>query len=236
MEKKVVLIVDDEAHIVELLKYNLETAGYAVLEAESGEKALDLLGNQKIDAVLLDQMLPGIDGLEVLRQIRSGEKDSRLPVLMLTAKGEEIDKVIGLELGADDYIAKPFGVRELLARLKAVLRRSGELIAKGSYRRKLYFEDLEIGLDNRKVTANGKDVSLSFKEFEILLFLAQNPGKVFSREELLETIWGYEPLGGSRTVDVHIRHIRQKIEEDDSNPRFIKTVRGYGYKFSEVYQ
>lgn len=237
MEKKVVLTVDDEAHILELLQYNLEANGYCVWQAETGEEALELLQEKKIDAVLLDLMLPKIDGLEVLRRIRMKEETRKLPVIMLTAKGEEFDKVLGLEMGADDYIAKPFSIRELMARLKAVLRRS-ETEEPPKETRKMVqkvikFGHLEIGIESRTVTVDGNQVEMSLKEFELLRLLAENPGRVYSRDVLLEKIWGYEYMGETRTVDVHIRHIRKKIEKDDSNPVFIKTVRGFGYKFRE---
>lgn len=237
MEKKVILTVDDEMHILELLQYNLEAKGYQVLKAETGEEALELLQNYKIDAVLLDLMLPGIDGLEVLRWIRSKEELKKLPVLMLTAKSEEFDKVLGLEMGADDYIAKPFGIREMQARLKAVLRRSEAeelpVEKRQEMQRMIKSGNLEIGIDSRTVSIDGVSIDMSLKEFELLKLLAENPGRVYSRDVLLEKIWGYEYMGETRTVDVHIRHIRKKIEKDDSNPLFIKTVRGFGYKFRE---
>lgn len=235
MSKKTVLTIDDEIHILELIRYNLENAGYNVLQAESGEEGLDILENKEVDAVLLDLMLPGIDGLEVLRRIRTNPTKRKTPVIMLTAKGEEFDKVLGLEMGADDYISKPFSVREMQARLKAVLRRIEERGNDDNKNeiKKISTHGLEIGLETRTVTINGKEVEMSHKEFELLKLLAENPGRVYSRDILLEKIWGYEYIGETRTVDVHIRHIRKKIEEDDSNPIFIKTVRGYGYKFRE---
>lgn len=235
MSKKTILTIDDEIHILELIKYNLENAGYNVLQAESGEEGLDILENKEVDAVLLDLMLPGIDGLEVLRRIRTNPTKRKTPVIMLTAKGEEFDKVLGLEMGADDYISKPFSVREMQARLKAVLRRIEERGNDDNKNevKKISTHGLEIGLETRTVTINGKEVEMSHKEFELLKLLAENPGRVYSRDILLEKIWGYEYIGETRTVDVHIRHIRKKIEEDDSNPIFIKTVRGYGYKFRE---
>lgn len=234
MGKRTVLTVDDEIHILELLKYNLESAGYEVIQAESGEEAMELLYQYKIDAVILDLMLPQIDGLEVLRKIRSDETLRKMPVVMLTAKNEEFDKVLGLEMGADDYIAKPFSIRELLARVKALLRRLDETAApKTTIQKVISTHGLEIGTETRSVTKNGKEIEMSLKEFELLKLLAENPGRVYSRDVLLEKIWGYEYIGETRTVDVHIHHIRKKIEEDDSNPIFIKTVRGYGYKFRE---
>lgn len=235
MSKKTILTVDDEAHILELLRYNLEESGYFVIQAETGEEALELLEHNCIDAVLLDLMLPKIDGLDVLRKIRTKEETKKLPVIMLTAKSEEFDKVLGLEMGADDYIAKPFSIRELQARLKALLRRLEEepSIQTKTVQRVLRTNGLEIGVETRTVTKNGQLIEMSLKEFELLKLLAENPGKVFSRDILLEKVWGYEYIGETRTVDVHIRHIRKKIEEDDSNPQFIKTVRGFGYKFRE---
>lgn len=233
MEKKTILTVDDEAHILELLKYNLEVGGYNVLQAETGEDALKILAESKASAVILDLMLPGIDGLEVLNRIRRDAAIKRTPVIMLTAKGEEFDRVLGLEMGADDYIPKPFSIRELLARLKAVLRRSEDMLKTADEGSRICKGDLEIGLDTKSISVSGKAVETSLKEFELLRFLAENPGRVFSRDVLLERIWGYEYVGETRTVDVHIRHIRKKIEKDDANPQFIKTVRGFGYKFSE---
>ena len=235
MSKKNILTVDDEIHILELLRYNLETAGYNVIQAESGEEGLEILDKNDIDAVLLDLMLPGIDGLEVLRRIRTNPEKRKTPVIMLTAKGEEFDKVLGLEMGADDYIAKPFSVRELQARLKAILRRVDDQKNENDKKevKKISIHGLEIGLETRTVTMNGQEIEMSSKEFEILKLLAENTGRVYSGEFPVEKFWGYEYIGETRTVDVHIRHIRKKIEEDDSNPLFIKTVRGYGYKFRE---
>ena len=228
MQRKTILAVDDEVHILELLKYNLETNDYDVITVETGEEALHLLSEEKIDAVLLDLMLPKMDGLEVLRCIRKNEKIKKIPVILLTAKSAEFDKVLGLEMGADDYIAKPFSIRELHARLKAVLRR-----VTSETEKVISTHCLEIGIESKTVKKDGIEIEMSLKEFELLKLLAENPGKVYSRDILLEKIWSYEYIGETRTVDVHIRHIRKKIEEDDSNPMFIKTVRGFGYKFRE---
>ncbi|MCI9354791.1 MAG: response regulator transcription factor [Firmicutes bacterium] len=233
MEKKTILAVDDEIHILELLKYNLETNGYYVITVETGEEALELLEREKIDAVLLDLMLPKIDGLEVLRRIRNTKKIKKIPVILLTAKSDEFNKVLGLETGADDYIAKPFSIRELQARVKAVLRRVTEEQSALTEKKLISTHGLEIGLETKTVKKYGIPIEMSLKEFELLKLLAENPGKVYSRDVLLEKIWSYEYIGETRTVDVHIRHIRKKIEEDDSNPMFIKTVRGFGYKFRE---
>lgn len=234
MLKKTILIVDDEEHILELLKYNLENSGYNVLESETGEEALNLLeNNYNIDFVILDWMLPGIDGMEVLRNIRTNYKTKNLPVIMLTAKNEEFDTVLGLEMGADDYLGKPFSIRELMARLKSVLRRQSDLEENKTEKKetKFTFGNIIINETSRTVDVDNKTIDMPLKEYELLLLFVKNQGRVFSREELLERIWGYDFLGETRTVDVHIRNLRKKIEKDDSNPIFIKTVRGIGYKF-----
>ncbi|MDF1616196.1 response regulator transcription factor [Petrocella sp. FN5] len=236
MSKKRVLTVDDEGHILELLKYNLESSGYEVIQAETGEEALDILDKEKIDLVLLDLMLPGIDGLEVLKRIRTNDAHRGIPIIMLTAKSEEIDTVLGLEMGADDYIAKPFGVHELSARIKAVFRRTEALSKNTSSTLPeediLKLEDLTINRTTHEITVRGKNMELPLKEFELLYLLAKNRGRVFDREYLLEKIWGYDYYGETRTVDVHIRNLRVKIEVDDKNPQHIKTVRGVGYKYA----
>lgn len=238
---KKILIVDDEANILELLRYNLNKNGFEVEEASTGEEALEKINNNKYDMAILDLMLPGIDGLEVLRTIRATEKIKNLPVIMLTAKSEEIDKVIGLELGADDYLCKPFGVHELLARMKAVARRI-EIKEKPEEKSQekpketdkyILVGDLEINRETYEVKKSGIVIEMSHKEFELLFFLAKNRGRVFDREYLLEKVWGYDYFGETRTVDVHIRNIRKKIEEDNSNPEYVKTVRGIGYKFTQ---
>ena len=231
MSKKVVLAVDDEEHILDLLEYNLEKAGYDVLRADTGEKGLALLKTMQVDLVLLDCMLPGIDGIEVLKTIRADKKLSSMPVIMLTAKGEEIDKVLGLEMGADDYVSKPFGVRELLARVKALLRRSSLEKIESLPEEKIVTGSLMINNTSREVTVDGKPVALSLKEFELLYLLASHRNRVFTREQLLELIWGYEYSGETRTVDVHVRNLRKKIENDPDHPSYIQTVRGMGYKF-----
>jgi len=231
---KTILAVDDEEHILELLAYNLEHDGYRVVKAETGEEALELLEKEKIDIVLLDWMLPGIDGIEVLRRIRSHKSYRTLPVILLTAKGDEISKVVGLEVGSDDYLAKPFGVHELLARIKAVLRRSdgGFEVMESDKEEKIVVDYLEINRARRTVTVSGESVELSYKEFELLYLLAKNRGIVFTRDNLLEKVWGYDYIGETRTVDVHVSNLRKKIEQDESHPIYIKTVRGMGYKFA----
>jgi two-component system alkaline phosphatase synthesis response regulator PhoP len=230
MAKERILIVDDEEHIRELLRVNLETVGYEVVEAETGEEALMQLTDQ-IALVVLDYMLPQMDGLEVLRTIRKDPRTVNLPVLMLTARNEEIDAVLGLEMGADDYIGKPFRVREFLARVKAALRRN---TGKGEMEDIFQYRGIEINRVNRTLMKNGEEVALSLKEFELIALLSSKPGRVFSRDLLLQKIWGYDFVGETRTVDVHIRQLRKKIEDDDKRPEYILTVRGLGYKFREV--
>lgn len=222
----VILVVDDEEPIQELLKFNLEKEGYTVLVAYDGPSALKIVEEKIPDLVILDVMLPGMDGMEVCNQLRQSSKFRDIPVIMLTAKAEEIDKVLGLELGADDYLTKPFSPRELLARIRARLRR----IKPQSTENELLHGDLKIDLDRFKVLVRGEEVELTPKEFELLKILATHPGKVYSRDELLEYVWGYEYSGDTRTVDVHVRHLRQKVEKDSSNPEYIETLRGIGYR------
>lgn len=229
MKQKNILVVDDEEHIRELLRYNLENSGYVIGEAESGEEALQKISEEQFQLVLLDIMLPGIDGLEVLRKIRQDNDQRSLPVILLTAKGEEIDKVVGLELGADDYIAKPFGIYELQARIKTVFRRlEAYEVKEQPVEEIIRINDLIINKSQYLVDKDGKSITLTHKEFELLNLLAKHPGRVFNREYLLETIWGYEYIGESRTIDVHIRNIRKKLEGD-----YIATIRGVGYKFAD---
>ena len=229
---KRILIVDDEEHILELLEYNLEQEGYEPIKADTGEKAIEILEKEEVDLVLLDWMLPGINGIDVLKNIRSSDKINKLPIILLTAKGDEISKVVGLEVGADDYLTKPFSIHELFARIKAVLRRSDSSYGKNEDKEgKLVIDNLEINPSRRTVKVNDEQVELSFKEFELLYLLAKNRGIVFTRNQLLERIWGYDYVGETRTVDVHVSNLRKKIESDESHPVFIKTVRGMGYKF-----
>lgn len=224
-----VLIIDDEEHIVELIKYNLETNGFQTFEAFNGVDGLKMAKEENPDLILLDLMLPGIDGLEVCKRLRSDDKLKNIPIIMLTAKSEEIDKILGLELGADDYITKPFSVRELSARIKAVLRRINPLEETND---KFTYSDVEIDYSKHEVKKAGEKVDLTLKEFELLDILIKNKGKVLTRDLLLDKIWGYEYVGETRTVDVHIRHLRQKLEEDDKKPKYIETVRGIGYRFN----
>lgn len=227
MAEKKILIVDDEDHIRELLKFNLEKDGYVVYMANDGLNGLKLAREKQVDLILLDLMLPGMDGFEVCKEIRRDNIISNVPIIMLTAKSEEIDKILGLELGADDYITKPFSIRELSARIKALLRRSNVKYDNEILR----FGNITLNLQTREVLKHGKKLDFTLKEFEVLKLLIQNKGKILTREILLDKIWGYEYVGETRTVDVHIRHIRKKIEEDDKKPIYIQTIRGVGYKF-----
>jgi two-component system alkaline phosphatase synthesis response regulator PhoP len=230
MTKNRLLIIDDEVHILELLRYNLESSGYEVVQAESGEEALEKLKKIKVDGIILDLMLPGIDGIEVLRQIRQSE-NMHLPVIMLTAKNEEIDAVIGLEMGADDYIGKPFRTRELISRVKSVLRRAQLREESHKNHEEVVEKGLYVNAQSHQIFNDGVELFLTLKEFELLEKLLKSPGRVFTRDELLESIWGYDYVGETRTVDVHIRQLRKKVERDDKNPEKILTVRGIGYKY-----
>ncbi len=222
-----ILVVDDEKNILDLVAMYLKSDGYFVETASSGEDAVNRFHKCSPDLIVLDIMLPDMDGWEVCRRIR---KDSNVPIVMLTAKDFTTDKVVGLELGADDYVTKPFDPRELLARIKAVLRRTKKT-AEDTLQGVIRHESLEIDIDRREVTVDGQPVALTAREFDLLKHLAANPRIVFSREYLLETIWGYDFFGGPRTVDVHIRHLREKLNDDQATPRFIETVRGAGYRF-----
>lgn len=223
-----ILVVDDEADLIELVSYNLRKEGFIVDSASDGETALTKIRKGKYDLLILDLMLPGIQGIELCRMIRNDPKHSRLAIIMLTAKGEEVDKVVGLEMGADDYMTKPFSPRELVARVKAVLRRLKE---KPVSEKILKIGELEIDRERYTVSIKEKPIKLSATEFKLLLFLAERRGKVFSRDQLLNAIWRDEAFVEPRTVDVHVRRLRAHIEEDPANPIFIKTMRGIGYFF-----
>ncbi|MGI6334546.1 MAG: response regulator [Saccharofermentanales bacterium] len=226
-----VLIVDDEKNIVDILKVNLEREGYQTITAFDGAQALEMGLTQKPDLILLDCMLPKMDGFDVCRKLR---QQTTVPILMLTAKSEEIDKVLGLELGADDYITKPFSVREVLARVKAQLRRvSLADLNLQEHQKVMTLGDLEIDHEAYQVRRAGQVVELTLREFELVRFLAQNAGQVFSRETLLEKVWGYEYFGDVRTVDVTVRRTREKLEPDQQNYRYILTKRGVGYYFDK---
>ena len=230
-DKKTILIVDDEKPIVDILVYNLEKEGYNTLEANDGVTAVEIALNEKPDLILLDVMLPRMDGLTVCKKIRSS---LNVPILMLTAKDEEIDKILGLELGADDYITKPFSVRELMARIKANLRKS-EIKENSTTNiditktKKIVVGSLELDLDKFEAKVDGEVIDLTLREFEVLKFLASQAGQVITREVLLEKVWGYEYYGDIRTVDVTVRRIRGKIEKDTANPKILITKRGVGY-------
>lgn len=235
MEKQRILAVDDEEHILELIEYNLMQKGFEVLKAGSGKEALSLLDEENVDLVLLDIMMDGMDGMEVLEHIRKNTKTKHLPVILLTAKSGELDKVTGLESGADDYIPKPFGVLELAARIKAVLRRSERPALQDEKTKEehalLKKGKLTINKVTREIMIEGQFIDFALKEFELLYHLVKNQGIVYSREQLLEKVWGYDYYGETRTVDVHIRNIRKKLEEKGMDPECIKTVRGVGYKY-----
>jgi len=222
-----VLVVDDEQNILELLDYNLKKDGYEVIRADTGEKAVELLEKAKPDIVLLDQMLPGIDGLNVLKKIRSNESLSGMPVIMVTARSEEIDKIIGLELGADDYITKPFSVRELSARVKALLRRTRQ--TETQIPAVLNFKQLKVDTVGYKACIGENKLLLTLKEFDLLVLLMSNGSQVFTRDAILNKVWGYDYFGETRTVDVHITNLRRKLREYGD---YIETVRGVGYRFN----
>ncbi len=225
-----VLIVEDEQDIAELIRYNVERAGYKARVVADGRQALQLIRREPPDILLLDLMLPGMDGLELCRSVRSDAAIRALPIIMVTAKGEEADRVVGLEMGADDYLVKPFSPRELVARLRAVLRRreapapAAERIAVG---------DLTIDLGRHEVTRSRVPIPLSAMEFKLLAFLMANRGRAFTREQLLDRVWGQDRFVEPRTVDVHIRRLREKVEADPKRPSLILTVRGLGYRFAD---
>lgn len=223
-----ILIVDDEKPIADILKVNLTKNGYRVTEAYDGDEAIKKALNDDPDLVLLDVMLPGQDGFTVLKKIR---EKSFVPVIMLTARDEEVDKILGLELGADDYITKPFSLRELMARVKANLRRTKLSSGDEGEKAKITFGDITIDLEKYEVIKRGNPVELTYREFELLKFLASRKGKIFSRETLLNKVWDYEFYGDVRTVDVTIRRLREKIEDNPSMPTYIMTKRGVGYFF-----
>jgi DNA-binding response OmpR family regulator len=226
-----ILLVDDEQAVQTLLTYPLRKEGYDVVGATDGQEALDRFAEQRFDLVVLDIMLPKLDGIEVCRRMRTR---SQVPIIMLTAKGDEIDKVVGLEMGADDYITKPFSVREFRSRVKAALRR-GSMAGRGPVGEEpIKAGELQIDLERRTCQVRGEPVELTYVEFEILSALASSPGRVFSREMLLEHVWGDSTYRDPRTVDVHIRHLREKLERDAKHPEYLFTVRGVGYRFRDA--
>ncbi len=229
-DSSTILLVDDEDSVQKLLAYPLEREGFRVLQARDGEEALDRFASERVDLVVLDVMLPKLDGLEVCKRLRA---ESEVPIIMLTARDDELDKVLGLELGADDYITKPFSIREFRSRVRALLRRAsaprraatdGEVILAGG---------LTIDLARRTVDVRGIAAQLTYVEFELLRTLAANPGRVYSRRMLLEALWGGADYREPRTIDVHVRHLREKLERDPADPEYILTVRGVGYRFRD---
>jgi DNA-binding response OmpR family regulator len=228
-DSSTILLVDDEDSIQKLLAYPLEREGFRVLQARDGAEALERFASERVDLVVLDVMLPKLDGLEVCKRLRA---ESEVPIIMLTARDDELDKVLGLELGADDYITKPFSIREFRSRVRALLRRAavprqaevGEVISAGA---------LDIDLARRSVEVRGTPVQLTYVEFELLRTLASHPGRVYSRRMLLEALWGSADYREPRTIDVHVRHLREKLEDDAAEPEYILTVRGVGYRFRD---
>ena len=226
---KRILLVDDEPLIIKGLKYTLEQEGYETLAAYDGEEALEVFFANTVDLVLLDVMLPKLDGIQVCQRIR---ESCNVPIIMLTAKGEDMDQILGLEYGADDYMTKPFNILEVKARIKTILRRASQPVA-AEKKKIIRVRDLEVNIVNRSVTLGGKEVRLTAKEFDLLQLFINNRGKVFSREAMLETVWKYDYMGDARTVDVHIRRLREKIERNTSQPEFIFTKWGVGYYFTD---
>ncbi len=229
---QIILVVEDEPDIRKLVHYNLAQERYKVLEAEDGEQALKIVQREKPNLLILDLMLPGLSGMEVCKLLRDRPETEKLPILMLTARAGEADRVLGLEMGADDYLAKPFSPRELVARVRALLRRANG--AANAEQLPTYVKGgLTIDFSTYEVCARGKTIKLTLKEFELLKFLVQNPNRVLNRDQLLDRVWGGDTFVTPRTVDVHIRRLRKAIEKDDSHPKWILTLRGVGYKFDE---
>jgi two-component system, OmpR family, alkaline phosphatase synthesis response regulator PhoP len=234
-----ILVIEDEMHIQELIKYNLEKSNFVVTLASDGIEGLNQAMKGDYDLVLLDLMLPGLDGLEICKRMRGDKSTRKTPIIMLTAKSEEFDKVLGLELGADDYITKPFSVKELVARVRAALRRvdidvDEEIqVVNVNSDNLLTYKDITLDKEKYEVRKSREKLVLTLKEFELLKMLIENKGRVLTRDNLLEKIWGYDYAGETRTVDVHIRHLRQKIHDEDENNQMIETIRGVGYKIND---
>lgn len=228
-----ILIVDDEKDIAELISYNLEREGFSAIKVFDGGKVLSAVKSQKPNLMILDLMLPGMNGLDVCRMIRANKETAPVPIIMLTAKADEVDKIIGLEIGADDYITKPFSVKELIARVRTILRRIQDG-KKPSTKEIFEFNGLRINYVSCSVTVDGKSVTMSPTELKLLFFLSRNPGRVYSRNQILDHVWGDDTFITDRAVDVHIRRLRSQIEQDIENPRYVLTVRGFGYKFAEI--
>jgi two-component system alkaline phosphatase synthesis response regulator PhoP len=227
-----IAIIEDEKDIVDLVRYNFRKEGFEVESFASGRDGLEYIQKNPVDLILLDIMLPDLDGTEICKRVRADERLKGLPIIFLTAKGEEIDRVLGLELGADDYVVKPFSPRELVARVKAVLRRQEAVLGKTEV---IKVSDLRLDSRTREVTVRGRPIQLSSLEFKLLHFLASQPRRVFTREQLLDNVWGRDRFVTPRTVDVHIRRLREKIEKQEGSPQYVQTVRGSGYRFSPGY-
>jgi len=228
-----ILIVDDEKDIADLISYNLEREGFRTRIVLDGNEALAAVRSFTPDLMILDLMLPGVGGLDICKRIRANPETSSLPIIMLTAKADEVDKIIGLEIGADDYVTKPFSVKELVARVRTVLRRAQEG-KKPSARECFEFRGLSINYVSCSVQVEGRPVTLSPTELKLLFFLSRNPGRVYSRDQILTQVWGDDTFITDRTVDVHIRRLRSQIEQDMENPRYVLTIRGFGYKFADI--
>jgi phosphate regulon transcriptional regulator PhoB len=229
---KKILVVDDEKDIVELIEYNLKKEGFSVIQAYDGESAVALAKKQKPDLLILDLMLPRMNGIDVCKAIRGNPATADLPIIMLTAKADELDKVLGLEIGADDYITKPFSVKELVARVRSILRRVQD-VEKKTGNEEFEYKDMKINYASCLVQISGKPVTLSPTELKLLFFLSRNRGRVYSRNQILDHVWGDDTFITDRAVDVHIRRLRSQIEKDMENPQYILTVRGFGYKFAD---
>jgi DNA-binding response OmpR family regulator len=229
-DSSTILLVDDEDSVQKLLAYPLEREGFRVLQARDGQEALERFAAEDVDLVVLDLMLPKLDGLEVCKRLRA---ESEVPIIMLTARDDELDKVVGLELGADDYITKPFSIREFRSRVRALLRRAAVSRTAGSASEVISADGLEIDIGRRSVEVEGRPVQLTYVEFELLRALASHPGRVYSRRMLLESLWGGADFREPRTIDVHVRHLREKLERDPAEPEYILTVRGVGYRFRD---
>ncbi len=226
-----ILLVDDEDSVQKLLTYPLERDGYRVVQARDGEEALSRFGEQPVDLVVLDIMLPKLDGLEVCKRLRT---TSTVPIIMLTARDDELDKVLGLELGADDYITKPFSIREFRSRVRALLRRASIQRPAAPAGGKIVAGDLVVDVERREVEVRGERAQLTYVEFELLRVMAAQPGRVFGRRQLLEELWGSADYRDPRTIDVHVRHLREKLERNPAEPEHLETVRGVGYRFRDA--
>ena len=227
-----ILIVDDEKDIANLLSYNLEKEGFSTVKAYDGEAALKMVKMQKPDLIILDLMLPKVNGLDVCRALRHNPETASLPIIMLTAKGDEVDKIIGLEIGADDYITKPFSIKELITRIRVILRRVYDE-NKQPLKKAFTYAELQIDYNSYEVRVRGKKVDLSPTELKLLFFFSQNPGRVYTRDQILNQVWNDNTFVTPRAVDVHVRRLRSQIEKDMENPQYILTVRGFGYKFAD---